>query len=312
MFDRKLIKEQAKTLIKRSYWILVLVVFLAGVLGATIGGTSMSAVSLNSDISDNGIIDNDVDNHYDNDWDDHHDNDWDDRYENNVPGNPWEGYVNPNNPFDFTRWWQSFANTMGLALPILIGVFVVVVLLALVFGTLFGVLVSNVVTAGVNGWLMRYWRGETPAVGDLFSTFRCYGPVVKAMFLRGLVTFLWSLLFVIPGIIKSLAYAMVPYVIYENPNLTPSQTLKISEKMTDGAKGELFVLGLSFIGWNFLSALTGGLVGIFYVNPYIGLTYAGVYDQLKWNAIQGGRLTWADFGQVAPVYDQPVAEGFGG
>ena len=297
MFDRKLIKEQAKSLIKRSYWMLVLVVFLAGVLGATVGGTSMSAVNLNSDFSDNTVMNNDVDN----DWDDRYDNDWDDYYGNNVPGNPWEGNVNPENPFDFTQWWKAFAASWGVALSIAIIVIVVVVLLALIFGVLFQIFVSNVVTAGLSGWLMRYWRGETPAVGDLFSTFRTYAPVVKAMFLRGLLTFLWSLLFIIPGIIKSLAYAMVPYIIYENPNLTPSQALKISDKMTDGAKGDLFVMGLSFVGWNFLSALTGGLVGIFYVNPYIGLAYAGVYDQLKWNAIQDGRLTWADFGQAAPA-----------
>lgn len=289
MFDRKTIKEQAKTLIKRSYWMLVLVVFLAGVLGATVGGGAVSSVNWDVD----SIFDNE-------DVDVQPGTDEDLWVPDTQPDNPWENAVPQENPFDLTEEWREFAGSMGMALPILIGVIVAVVLFAMVTASLFGIFVSNIVTSGVRGWLMRYWRGETPSVGDLFATFRTYRPVLGAMFLRDLYAFLWSLLFIVPGIIKSLAYSMVPYIIYENPNLTASQALKISEKMTDGAKGDLFVLELSFLGWNMLSAITGGIVGIFYSNPYIGVTYAGVYDQLKWNAIQSGRLNWADFGQTAP------------
>lgn len=291
MFDRKVIKEQAKTLIKRSYWMLVLVVFLTTLLGGTIGDAGVNSVNLDT-VFDNSDIDPDID--------------LDDQSNAGVwvpdtqPDNPWEEYATPETPFDLTELWREFAGSMGMALPVLIGAFAVVILLACATAIAFAIFVSNIVTVGANGWMMRYWRGETPAVGDLFAGFRMYRPVLGAMFLRELLTFLWSLLFVVPGIIKGLAYSMVPYIIYENPHLTASQALKISEKMTDGAKGDLFVLKLSFIGWNILSAITGGIVGYFYVYPYMGVTYAGVYDQLKWNAIQTGRLSWSDFGQTVP------------
>ena len=156
-------------------------------------------------------------------------------------------------------------------------------------------------TVGLSGWLLRYWRGETPTVGDLFAAFRIYKPTVVTMLVRDLYIFLWCLLFIIPGIVKSYAYSMTPYIIYENPNLTADQAITLSRRMTDGVKGDLFVLDLSWLGWSLLSAITAGLVGILYVNPYMGLTQAGVYEQLKWNAIQTGRLTWEDFGQMPPA-----------
>ncbi len=291
MFDRKAIKEQAKTLIKRSYWMLVLVVFVAGLLGATIGGSSAATASWDfSSVFDNDDADVQPDVEADYDF-----------TPDTYTDDPFGDVTREEIPFALNDIWREIVDAMGVALPIIIGVLVAVAGLAILTTIAFAIFISNVVTAGVSGWLMRYWRGEDPPFGDLFSTFRTYGAVVKAMFLRDLYTFLWSLLFIIPGVIKGLAYMMVPYIIYENPHLTASQALDVSEKMTDGYKGDLFVLGLSFIGWNMLSALTGGILGIFYVNPYIGLAYAGAYDQLKWNAIQNGRLTWSDFGQMAPA-----------
>ena len=122
---------------------------------------------------------------------------------------------------------------------------------------------------------------------------------VLAMLLRGVYTFLWSLLFLIPGIVKSYAYSMVPYIIYENPNLTAKQAIALSCKLTDGYKWDLFILDLSFIGWNLLSAITGGILGILYVYPYMGVTHATVYEHLKQSALTGGRVTYLDFDQVA-------------
>ena len=284
--------------IKRSYWMLVAVVFVAGLLGATVGGGTIQTVDISGIFdTDSAFDDSSVQPEVDADtWmpDTQTDDPWED-YDDNYDPNP-------------DNWFDDFTNGWGEAARTIIAIVLLLVIFAIIIGIFFSIFVSNVVTAGVNGWLMRYWRGVTPPFGDLFATFRTYASVVKTMFLRGLYTFLWSLLFVIPGIIKDLAYSMVPYIISENPNLTSGQALKISIKMTDGYKGDLFVLGLSFIGWNMLSALTGGILGVLYVNPYIGLTYAGMYDQLKWNAIQDGRLTWADFGQSYPTYEQPTYE----
>ncbi|MCC6095560.1 MAG: DUF975 family protein [Eubacterium sp.] len=108
-----------------------------------------------------------------------------------------------------------------------------------------------------------------------------YMNVVKIMFFRGLYTFLWSLLFVIPGIVKSYEYRMIPYLLAEHPEMSMEEAFAISRNMMDGNKWKAFVLDWSFILWEFLSAVTLGIVGIFYVNPYVAQTSAALYDALK-------------------------------
>ena len=100
------------------------------------------------------------------------------------------------------------------------------------------------------------------------------------MFFRGLYTFLWSLLFIIPGIIKSYEYRMIPYLLAENPEMDMEEAFSLTRQMMTGDKANTFILDLSFIGWNLLSALTLGILSIFYVNPYQHLTNAQLYEVL--------------------------------
>ena len=101
------------------------------------------------------------------------------------------------------------------------------------------------------------------------------------MFLRDLFIGLWSLLFIIPGIIKSYEYRMVAYILADQPELTRKEAFELSRKMMNGNKWNAFVLDLSFIGWGFLAAITFGILGVFYVNPYIQHTDAALYLKLK-------------------------------
>jgi len=135
--------------------------------------------------------------------------------------------------------------------------------------------------------------------GNLFSTFRTgqYLNVVKGMALRTVYTFLWSLLLIIPGIIKGYAYSMVPYILAENPNLNPRRALEISEAMTQGEKMNIFVLDLSFIGWNLLGALCCG-VGVLFVNPYVEATYTELYGVLRYKAISQGICHPTELGDI--------------
>ncbi len=184
-------------------------------------------------------------------------------------------------------------------MPVL-AVVLVTVAVVLVLAILYSIFVGNVIHVGFNGWMLRYGRGENPSVGELFASFRIYKPAMTAMLLRDVLVFLWSLLFLIPGIVKSFAYSMAPYIVYENPNLTANQTLALSRKLTDGYKLELFVMELSFIGWYLLSGLTLGILGILYVNPYYQLSRAGAYEWLRNNALQTGRITWQElYGDTA-------------
>ena len=108
-----------------------------------------------------------------------------------------------------------------------------------------------------------------------------YWNVVKIIFLRSLYIFLWSLLLIIPGIIKSYEYMMVPYIIAENPDIDSKEAFAMSKRMMEGQKWNAFILQLSFIGWGILTIMTCGILGVFYVNPYYYLTEAGLYSALK-------------------------------
>ena len=112
--------------------------------------------------------------------------------------------------------------------------------------------------------------------------------------LQSIFTALWSLLFIIPGIVYSYKVYFTSFIMAERPELSWKEAIAISKKMTDGHKGELFVLDLSFIGWGFLTAITFGLVGI-YVAPYVYTTKALYYENFKLRAFQLGTMSEADF-----------------
>jgi uncharacterized membrane protein len=169
----------------------------------------------------------------------------------------------------------------ALLIPIFLTVFAFVFAIAIAINVFF----ANVLRVGKKGWFLRYGRGEVPAVGDLFASFRIYKPAMTAMLLSDLYSWLWSFLFIIPGIVKSYAYRLVPYIVYKNPNMTASQAIKLSEEMMRGHKWELFVFDLSFFWWNLLSAMTAGIVGIVYVDPYYSTAESYVYEAIRYDAI---------------------------
>jgi len=122
--------------------------------------------------------------------------------------------------------------------------------------------------------------GNAPAPGDAFSGFNDFWSAFKVTFFVGLFTFLWSLLFFIPGIVKSLSYSMSMYILAENKGKPALECINESKQMTNGYKVDLFVLGLSFIGWILLGCITFGLAFIWVV-PYMQATYTNFYLNLK-------------------------------
>jgi uncharacterized membrane protein len=107
-----------------------------------------------------------------------------------------------------------------------------------------------------------------------------YLKTVKTMFVKKLYLFLWSLLFVIPGLVKYFSYALVPYIVAENPDIPANRAIEISKKTMKGEKWHLFVLGLSFIGWYILGALACG-IGTLFVVPYVEATYSEFYALMR-------------------------------
>lgn len=122
-----------------------------------------------------------------------------------------------------------------------------------------------------------------------------YFKIVLAMLLRNVQIFLWTLLFIIPGIIKSYEYYMVPYILAENPRIGAKQAILLSRKMTYGSKFDMFILDLSFIGWYLLGFLAC-CVGVLFVRPYVDMTMAELYVDLRNNALEKGICLPGDFG----------------
>ena len=145
---------------------------------------------------------------------------------------------------------------------------------------------------GFYSFSLKIYRGQTADIGGMFSEgFTNYWRNVGGVLWMYLFTFLWTLLFIVPGIIKALAYFMTPYILADSKNVSPTQALKLSMRMTQGHKGKIFVMGLSFIGWAILTGLTCGILGIFYTGPYMETSFAGMYDELKKNALEKGVVT---------------------
>ena len=104
-----------------------------------------------------------------------------------------------------------------------------------------------------------------------------YMNVVKTMFFKDLYVFLWTLLFVIPGVYKKYQYRMVPYIMAEHPEMNYKEALELSKNMMDGEKWHAFVLDLSFVLWHVLGMITCGILEVFYIAPYQYLTNAELY-----------------------------------
>ncbi|MCL2068872.1 MAG: DUF975 family protein [Oscillospiraceae bacterium] len=141
------------------------------------------------------------------------------------------------------------------------------------------------------GTFVKIYSRETTTVGEPFSNLSVnFFRKVGGMYWMALWTTLWTLLLVIPGIVKSYAYLMTPYILADCPNVKATEALKLSMRMTNGHKMELFVMTLSFIGWALLSVLTFGILWIVYVGPYMETAFAGYYVELRDQALASGLI----------------------
>ena len=171
---------------------------------------------------------------------------------------------------------EGFKSALGAILAIVVGAIAVIGIVA----SLLRLLVFNPIEIGCRGFFTR--NTEAPAeIGEVKSGFSPYGRNVLAMLLRDLFLCLWTLLFIVPGLIKYYSYRMVPYILADDPEIGAMEAINRSRSMMNGNKWKAFVLDLSFLGWDLLSVVTLGLVGIFYVNPYKYSTGAELYQVLK-------------------------------
>lgn len=191
---------------------------------------------------------------------------------------------------------SGFAQSAAHFLARLWPLFLTTGLTATVISAAFTFFLVNIAEVGKDRYftLCRY---GTISIEELIWGFKNgrYMDNVKTMLLRSLYTFLWSLLFVVPGIVKHYSYWMVPYILAENPGVSTERAFEISMRTTMNEKWEMFVLSLSFLGWYLLGVLTCG-IGVLFVNPYYEATKAELYGALRLKAIREGIADKSEIG----------------
>ena len=247
MWDRRILKSNAKTALKGKYWLAFTVTLLSGVIAAGFGGIYTFVSKLSNFFSD---------------------------------------------PFDYFHILTSldFVNNSLLFPDVLISLFV-----------------GFPIIVGVARFFVQNRFGVTE-FETMFSGFkREYLNGVGAIFVTRLFTVLWSLLLIVPGIIKGIQYIMVPYILSDNPIMPGVRARQISRTMTEGEVGTIFVLLLSFVGWFILGGLCFG-VGTYFVMPYYEATKAELYIFLRDRVIQTKQVHPAEFGLVPPKDAEPQYE----
>ena len=187
----------------------------------------------------------------------------------------------------------------GLAIASDIDLFAVIaIVLAVLSSTVVLSTLMLLISAPIKVGESRYFLEGTQYRFDMKNIlhgFTCgkYKNILVSLMLKEIFLALWTMLLVIPGIVKGYAYSMVPFILAENPNLSPRQVIDISCRMTKGYKFRVFLTQLSFIGWYLLGALCFG-VGTLFVMPYERATFAQLYLALRSDALDSGRVSLSE------------------
>ncbi|MFD0960720.1 DUF975 family protein [Paenibacillus chungangensis] len=192
-----------------------------------------------------------------------------------------------NDDFDLgTSLSDMGSNVGGGIAAFLIGIMIVIMLGAIVISLAFRIFLGFPLEIGAMLYFKRSAEQEVNLnhLGFAFGKGR-YWDTLKAMLWRALLTILWTLLFIIPGIVKSYAYSQVPFILADNPNIGYRRAVDLSNSMTRGHKFRIFVLDLSFLGW-ILLGLLALFVGVLFVWPYINATKAELYLELRQEALR--------------------------
>ncbi len=271
MWTRKSVKEKGKKAFFGNFWKSVLVAIILGItLGAASSGFS-SGSSLSSSVtsliktmteSQSGSTSGTIT--YTDDQGDSHDVTFD---------------LDLSDPASVDQDEVNFVVSAVLAI---LAIGFVIYLVITVFALAFKYLLLTPFEYGCRKFFRKN-LDEPAKLSNIVYVFDShYKNIVKTAFLTDLFIWLWSLLFIVPGIIKAYQYRLVPYIMSENPEMSFRDAQAESARLMNGNKWKTFVLDLSFIGWDILSIFTWGLLEIFFVAPYKASTHAALYESIKY------------------------------
>lgn len=263
------LKEQAKEALRRNYWKIVLVTALLFLLGCESGGFGFSTKHYNigSGNATNAEQAAEIEKSIITVKEEPRFGEW----IGQIIGN---GDIEPEN-FGINFWGGVLFGIIALVMFLVVFLILFAVILAV------DIFLLNPFEVGGKRFMRMSVEGTAQVKEIAYGFDHSYKNVVRVLFYRDLYIFLWALLFIIPGIVKMYQYFLVPYILTEYPDMEYKAALQLSRDMMEGNKWKTFVLGLSFILWDILGALTLGILEIFYVNPYRSLTYAALYCKLR-------------------------------
>jgi len=194
------------------------------------------------------------------------------------------------NSSDFTALWGSVGPGFDFP-PVLIAIFIVAICFGILLLLAFRIFVGYPLEVGSRKYFVegQQYIFDLNHLGYAFNKTR-YLDIIKAMFWRGFLNFLWFLLLIIPGIIALYAYRMVPFILTDNPNIGYKRAVQLSTQMTRGHKFHIFLLDLSFLGWLILGILAL-FIGVLFVLPYINAANAELYALLRQYFLEKGLCT---------------------
>ncbi len=164
-------------------------------------------------------------------------------------------------------------------------------------GIAYNAFVGNILEISQAHFYLENRKYPAPFIEILSGFKENYIKKVGVMFMRNLFISLWTLLFIVPGVIAQYKYWAVKYIMSENPNLSWQHALDMSKRMTEGRKMDLWVLDWSFMGWYILGAFLCG-IGIYFVNPYYNQTQAEAYEFIKQDALSNNRISYNEFSDI--------------
>lgn len=289
MWNRAELKEKAKSALKQNYWKIVLVAILAGLVGGgTTSGLNLDTSSFEESFSEG--FESGFDAGYESD--EYYDESYDEDY----------GFDDLEDDFTVDEDFMVEDEDVDMGAGIVVALAVMAILwVVIIIVTVVQIFVYYPLEIGTNRYFLKSLSQKAEVKEIAFAYDNGYKNVIKILFLRNLYTALWSLLFVIPGVVKGYEYQMIPYLLAENPNLSKDEAFRLSKQMMSGNKWDAFVLDWSFFGWDILSGFTLGILNILYVQPYKYLTYAALYEELS--AINGYPAR-ASLGNAENVYQQ--------
>lgn len=183
---------------------------------------------------------------------------------------------------------------------LLVGSFTYIMIAALIMGAVYFIL-GSIIAVGYAKFNLNLVDRVEGSFENLFAYFSYWKTTAAARFLQSIYVLLWSLLFIIPGIIASYSYAMTEYILADHPELSASEAISRSKQMMDGNKWRLFCLEFSFIGWSILCSFTLG-IGNLWLIPYKQAATAVFYREVSGTEHSAYKNEWTDY--TSQMYEE--------